>query len=232
MALESIQLQWGWIFPAVGAVMLLLAGFFSLEPVTRSRIATHVSENRPLWSAGVAGFMALAIVLYFFPPLTTFQSRSETRTAKADRVQAQESKTGWKVSESKSAIDDTVTVFIMLESKRDTAHDLGGGETLVLGCKDRELRVYVYADAFIGSTAGPVRFRFDQRPPISEIWEVSNNGAALFTPTPENMVRQLLGAKTMHFEFTPRSSGRKQVRFEVAGLNKQIARFGRAGCKL
>jgi hypothetical protein len=140
----------------------------------------------------------------------------------------------WRVSEDRSPMDDSQTVALSLDSGDVIQGPLGSSRpTLVIRCKESKTDVYVIT----GSAAsveqdvdgGPadyhtVRIRLDQNSLQTEMWYASTDENALFTGDADEMLRELRGAQTLAFEFTPFQSSPAVARFDLSGLAAQLSK--------
>lgn len=74
-----------------------------------------------------------------------------------------------------------------------------------------------------------VSFAFDDGGQTEELWPDSEDHDALFAPDGAAFARQLTGARTLRFVFTPHNAPRATARFQVGGLEPLLARSAECG---
>lgn len=153
----------------------------------------------------------------------------------------------WRVTESRSPMDDSKTVVLTLDSDDVFQGPVGSSKpTLVVRCKEGKTEVYVEtgmaASIEQDLDGGPeqshaVRIRLDDSSPTSEDWLESNDHKALFasdlildpkgdiasyTGGAAEFAKQLAGAGKLTFEFTPFDGNPQTARFNLLGLRDHL----------
>jgi hypothetical protein len=102
---------------------------------------------------------------------------------------------------------------------------------LEIRCAGRTSEVYVMTHSAAspeGSTRQhTVELRFDGGEAVVQKWDHSVDHDALFASDSEALVRQIAGASTMAFTFTPFNAPPAHVRFNVEGLSGHLATAAR-----
>jgi hypothetical protein len=145
----------------------------------------------------------------------------------------------WKEIQSRSAMDDTVTYKLVLESEADVPEK----PLLVIACSAGKLSVFVNARTVL--TQDPTsndlgwyskgRYRFGQENPEAVSWHTSEDHNAVFVPKEivdssnirhqfaAEFVDRLAGAQVFHFEYSPVNGGPAVAEFDVRGLSGHLA---------
>ena len=97
---------------------------------------------------------------------------------------------------------------------------------LVVRCGARELEVFVFTNSAAKieprTDDHTVRITLDDGPEVSERWPDSADHDALFAPDGAAFARQLIGARTLQFGFTPHNASPVAAHFNVAGLDAAL----------
>jgi hypothetical protein len=98
---------------------------------------------------------------------------------------------------------------------------------LVVRCRANILEAFVFTDSAAKMEPQDqdhtVRVQFDGQAAVSERWPDSSEHDALFARDPQAFVRQLLGASTLQFSFSPHNADSVVAVFNVAGLQEHLA---------
>jgi type VI secretion system protein VasI len=142
----------------------------------------------------------------------------------------------WEQHQGTSSFDDSTTATILLEAEDDITGPLAQAvrPALIIRCQEKQLEAYVNTgmqpDVESGNFDGAtVRLRIDQKEPQTLNMGKSTDGEALFFPDVTAIVKQLLAAERMAFEFTPFSANPAEMIFDVRGIQEAIKPV-RAAC--
>lgn len=133
---------------------------------------------------------------------------------------------GWNRTQSVSRIDDVKTISLS-RAAQETPPGLSGPPNITVRCRGRSTELFIVTGTPPRPELGrpskySVRLRFDKQPPVTDAWDESVNDRALFAPKPRDVIRPMLTATTMLFEFTPWGQNPTVVEFNVAGLKDKI----------
>jgi type VI secretion system protein VasI len=180
--------------------------------------------------------------------------KSSESESSAAAVAAQSASLGkWKVSESKSPMDDSKTVVLSLDADNNIHGPLGDKRpTLIIRCQEKKTKVYVVtgmaASVEEGYDGGPshehkVGLRFDSNAARYEFWNESTADDALFADTEAYgmrtkiefpagplvlLAKELAKAKTLTFQFTPFNGNPQVATFDLRGSETHIGRVAEA----
>jgi hypothetical protein len=194
----------------------------------------------------IIGAMLLgAGILWLIGTMMSNAHRSEASQSTATPAATLTDK--WKVSESRSAMDDSQTVVLALDSDDEIQGPLGAARpSLMVRCQEKQTAVYVVTGmaANIGTDTegGPsdyhtVRIRLDDSPANSAHWSESTDHHALFAKdlyyddrleTIGDFAKKLAGASTLTFQFTPFDESPQVARFDLRGLDVHLHKLAEA----
>lgn len=219
LALQSVQLQWGWALLVVGACLTLAPLFVKCRPEDSS--LPGFFKLAPAWrvAAGViSGLCAVTVVTALVWPTS---AKPTTPTAVAP---APQQGVGWQLRTDISPLDDSKSYFL----SRDAEEPIGSGfmrskPTLMIRYKERELNVYATFGSYLGSDSTVVTFRLGQSAAKQEKWSLSTDGKAIFCPTDDRaFVDQLLQNDRLVIRLTPFGESPVTVTFDLTGLSEAI----------
>ncbi len=135
---------------------------------------------------------------------------------------------GWRVSEDRSAMDDSREVTMILDA--DSTVRTGRGErrpVLVIRCKENETDLYIVNDASADVEYGlndqaTVRIRVDSAKAVTQIWNESTSGESLFAPSPIATAKKLYGANKLTYQFTPFDASPATTTFTLSGIRDHL----------
>ena len=133
-------------------------------------------------------------------------------------------KSKWVVSESKSPIDDSVTVTMMLDASDTILNSYGqfNRPTLILRCSENKTNAYVNWDMFLGTDRIKVLSRIDKEKAKTRSWSISTDNKATFAPKNIAFIKSLFGHEKLLQQLTPYGSSPKTTSFEIGGLEEAI----------
>ena len=154
----------------------------------------------------------------------------------------------WRMSESRSPMDDSVIVIASLDSEDKINGPVQSTQpTLMIRCKEKKTEVYLVTGvaASIETSYGggmkcyhTVRIRLDREEPTLTAWDDSTDHHTLFlrslTLDPMSFhdavpfAKQLSKASTLTLEFTPFDSSPATVRFDLRGGESHVTKVGEA----
>lgn len=154
----------------------------------------------------------------------------------------------WRMSESRSPMDDSLTVITSLDSEDNITGPVQSTRpTLIVRCKGKNTDVYLVTGvaasierSMIGDLKSyhTVRLRLDQADATVTAWDDSTDRRTLFlrslTLDPMSyhdsipFAKQLARANTLIIEFTPFDSPPATIRFDLRGGEQHIKRVAEA----
>jgi len=98
--------------------------------------------------------------------------------------------------------------------------------------KSTEVFVMTHSAASIenNSSLHTVQVAFDAAGPDVQTWEHSVDHDALFAPNGRALARQIAGARSMSFTFTPFNAASAEAHFSVAGFDTQLSSAAAKSC--
>jgi len=240
LALQSVQLQWGWAVLVVGAFLLLVAAVLNQRGSAASPQGTATPAVRVPWvraGLSVAAIVGIAALGDYgggwrrnqegITPTTGSTGVKSSNTAPINREH------GWELSEGRSPIDSSETAVLRLEADNEIDGWLNKERpTLIIRCKERKTDLYVVT----GMAAKPeygayesrfVRYRIDDKKFVRTSWSESTDNKALFSGDPVRLAKELAGAERFLFEFTPFNASPQLIQFPVKGLGSRLDRVAR-----
>lgn len=129
----------------------------------------------------------------------------------------------WRVTESKSAIDDSPQVAATLLSS-------DGSAGLILRCLERKTEAVILPNGLFAYETGKVLLRLNDLPATTATWPASSDYKAVFAPNGVNFVKLLPDNGKLFVRVTGRSKQADDATFElgeIAAVRDRIA----AACK-
>jgi hypothetical protein len=179
----------------------------------------------------VRAYPALLTVAIF--GISLISCSRATETAKAESPADK-----WKESQSRSAMDDTVTYMLGLAAEGSVPVR----PKLVIACSAGNLRVYMDSQTLLSQdseftdlgwyTVG--RYRFDQEEAQRISWETSTDHHAIFVPKITvdgsgmhhqyvlEFVDRIASAQILHFEYNPLNGGPTVAEFDLRGFGDHL----------
>jgi hypothetical protein len=189
--------RWGWgVFHRISAVALIMvAGFASREAIAQGQlslglmmICTELKDN--------------AERLQCFDKLVAETLKAPPQAAASNSVTTEDQ--NWKVTESKSPVDDSPQLAAVLEATE-------GSGALVMRCYDKISEAYMNLRTYVGGIESlRVIYRLNQSAPVETRWSPAKSGDAVFVPASGffQFVRELPDDGTLFvrlFDFQSRS---------------------------
>ena len=134
-------------------------------------------------------------------------------------------------SVSEDLMTDRKKIYIEEISINDVLNSIGMPEKakLIIRCNGDDV------DAFISTTTynannTQVGLRWSGGTPLKTRWSESTSGTALFSPSPEEFIRQLLKNESLVFQWKPYSEIAKAAKFNLKDLKLNIEKGRKDGC--
>ena len=144
--------------------------------------------------------------------LTSIQMPKEFLATKvADRMGANQPTVPyvakWEYRQYKDPMDDTVTTSLTRGADQEVSSRFSSVRPiLIFGCRQNTFKAYIRVASSVEydyrTYSASVRLRFDENPPITETWAVSDDREALFAPNAKKFLHSLLQADSMRFEWS------------------------------
>ncbi len=141
---------------------------------------------------------------------------------------------GWVFVESEDEFTNRNVSYAFLDSDHANLPTTDAPVRLIARCDGvGGTELFVLAGGYIGATRDrvPVRFRFGASDAVSEVWNESTSGTAVFLPTNYRDFRTGLATRQdFVFEITDYRGRRSSARFEGLARNDEILEFVMGGC--
>lgn len=134
---------------------------------------------------------------------------------------APEPKTNWTINESKSPIDDSPTVLLLLASN-DTKDEL------MLRCKENSTDAFIHSNTYLGSELSRVTMRFDDKKAHKQTISLSTNNKAFFILKPISFIKELTKTQQLTVRYAPYNGSTQTKIFSVTGLNEHLPKLQQA----
>jgi hypothetical protein len=124
-------------------------------------------------------------------------------------------------------MDGSKTVVLSNDAENDIDVWLGSERpSLIVRCQEGRTDAYVVtgtaASVEYDTDSHTVRLRFDEAGPTTQHWGESTDHQALFAPNGRSLAKQMRGATTLVFQFTPFNASPATAKFNVRGLDKHL----------
>ena len=214
------------------SLCILLGFFLSLLGVLISAIIAGSSGVRKAFLGIAIRWLFIAVlvggILFFNTGREAF-SKARNNVINASDNQAvrqnntQKNNVCWVISESKSKIDDSVSYTLICEGD-----ELVGWRKekpgLVIRYLEGKSSFYIVFPMYLGSREATVTIRFDSDEAITETWNISTDGHAVFAPwSAREVINSLLPSQKMIVRLTPYGESPITCTFHVTGLKDVIA---------
>ncbi|HZP98616.1 MAG TPA: type VI secretion system-associated protein TagO [Reyranella sp.] len=224
---RSIGLVWG------VCALLLTSAAWAQDGNGLRQEALRCSEQ-PSANAKAACFEALTTRLGECKSKETAEAQVDCYLNAAD-IQAKSPSTDslWVQSESVDKLDGSKSIVLSLISSDAVLTDFGqqkhGG--LFVRCRKNTTEVLIAWPSYLGSTEGhQVKWRTDKDPIVTEWWQPSTDGAAVFSSSAIPFAKKLLGRTELVVSLAPYSKGPQTLSFPISGLEAAIKPL-REACK-
>lgn len=130
----------------------------------------------------------------------------------------------WSLGRTKSKMDDSKGFHGILKSVNAVKNKYGKEvkAELIARCKENKTEVYIATDMFIGTNTQEVRYRIDEKKPVSKNWQTSTDHKAIFVSKPIGLLRQLSKSKNFIFQTTPYGDSPKMFEFKTEGVQQVV----------
>lgn len=115
----------------------------------------------------------------------------------------------WRIDESTGSMDGVKTTVI---------GNGYGDQEIIIRFRSKSLDAYVTTPEIVDDEDAPVRVRFDDGKPISQVWSRSKDYRAIFSPDPRWLVAKLQKSKKFYIEYHPYEKVPETLSFDVGGL--------------
>lgn len=215
------------------SLLCILLGFFlSLLGVLISAIIAGSNGVRKAFRGIAIRWLLIAAIVVASKAFNTgreaFSKARENVIATSDNQTVGQTNTHvnnvcWVISESKSEIDDSMGYTLICDG-----NELVGWRkekpSLVIRYMEGKSSFYIVFPMYIGSNKTTVTIRFDSDEAITETWNISTDGHAVFAPwSAREVVNSLLASQKMIVRLTPYGESPITCTFHVTGLNNVIA---------
>ena len=171
------------------------------------------------------GGIALRYVLIVGGCLWLFNSTpSELPVREASKPSESGKRKTWEVWKDKSPLDDS-TVYTV---RREAESPVRGGfrkspPVLILRHKEGKCEAYISWPLYLSSDKLPVSVRFDSDDAVTDDWNCSTDGKAVFSPFPfQEFLDIVLNSKRLVVRLTPFGESPETATFDISGLADMI----------
>ena len=235
MVLGFAMLGAVWFLPTFGAALL---GFLmkknSLVEVGPTG-ALNSSDSKASMVNGWAGVLGCAVIAIIV--ISVVGNSKKPISTNAQDISAEPSTpasepmkvASWQVQDTKTEMDGIRETSLSLASENEIEGFIGSHKGyLGIRCSKGKPDVYVNIGGPFESVYGEfnsvrVRLKLDQGSPSSQNWIESTSRNAAFASSPVKLIKQLAGAKTLLFEFTPFEKRETTLRFDLGDLGAKLS---------
>jgi hypothetical protein len=223
VAMNSVQLQWGWAVLILGGVLIVVAAAMRGPATPDVQRASGVGTTAK-WGGATVGIFLLLLGLASLlktrqavePSASVQKTASEPSAGSSLEPTTNDSE--WILNDFKDEMDNTPIVILTKSG--------AGGTSLVIRCAKHKTQAYVDTDTVVDSSG--VRIKFDQAQPLRQSWARSTDYKALFAPDAVTLARELVKTKTFMIEFTPFQEGTRAISFDVSNLGAKLQKIAEA----
>jgi type VI secretion system protein VasI len=134
---------------------------------------------------------------------------------------------GWQIKESKSPMDDSLSVLVGRVALEPYHNQFGSEELgfLNIRCVENTTDLMIATDAMLGmGDTVKVTLRLDERQAFDAWWLPSTSYQSAFSPKPIAMIKELLAAKKLTARLYPMSGPDITLQFDLSGLAEVIGK--------
>lgn len=138
----------------------------------------------------------------------------------------------WNTSTATDKLDGskTITIAIMTPDKITTFMNNQAQPVMAIACQKNRTKLMINWLDFLGLQSMPVKYRIDEQPIVTEHWEASADGTAVFANNPVALTKKLLGKSEFVVNISSYRGKASTVTFHLAGLENVIKPI-RENCK-
>jgi type VI secretion system protein VasI len=126
----------------------------------------------------------------------------------------------WDVNVEKNPIDDSTTVYLILEAEGATSR-LGNPVALVARCKSNKTVLYINWNDYLGSEVTVVT-RVGSSKAVTQSWGISTDKKSSFHPNPIAFLKKMLTTNKLVAQVTPYNESPVTAIFDTTGLENAI----------
>ncbi len=214
------------------SLCILLGFFLSLLGVLISAIIAGSSGVRKAFRGIAIRWLFIVVIVVLIRAFNigkgAFSKAQENVIAASDNQDAEQNKTQrnnvcWVMSESKSKIDDSACYTLICEGNELLGWRKEKPE-LVIRYMEGKSSFYIVFPMYLGSNEATVTIRFDSDEAITETWNISTDGHAVFAPwSARDVINSLLSSQKLIVRLTPYGESPITCTFHVTGLKDVIA---------
>jgi type VI secretion system protein VasI len=126
----------------------------------------------------------------------------------------------WKVTRTKSPIDDSETIVLSLLSDNTITRRFGlsGYVALYVRCKEKRLDIYADWDEYLGIGTTSTRMRLDSDPVQTNTWSISTDHKSGFAPNARGFASALTTKSKLLLEVTPYGANPLMATWQIGGF--------------
>lgn len=136
----------------------------------------------------------------------------------------------WYVYEKQSEFEDTIDISLSVRSERNYFNKYEEEVTplMTLECRENKTEVAIRWYTYLNNDTLDQRIRVDDKPDITQEWDVSTDYKAVFSQNPIELIKELSTAKSLLVEVTPYGDTPKVASFPIDGLEKLVPKLRQA----
>jgi len=130
----------------------------------------------------------------------------------------------WIVREDKSAIDDTINVYLSISSNKPIRSGYNTVRpTLYVRCAENKTNIFLTWNLYLGIDETTMLTRFDKQKANTRSWSISTDNKAVFIRGSDiNFAKQLMKHDKLLTQITPYSESPVMATFDIRGLSEAI----------
>lgn len=127
----------------------------------------------------------------------------------------------WIVKDETNPIDDSRKVTLGLKASSGQS-GYGKPIGLIAQCVSGKTNLYINWNDYLGGDEVPTLIRVDKSTAKNEVWAISTDNQAAFSPTPLALLKQLAESETFLAQVTPYNESPVTAIFDLAGIKNAI----------
>lgn len=136
----------------------------------------------------------------------------------------------WSLSERKDPMDDKLTSILRREADEEMHTRFRTVRpVLIFRCSNNKLEGYINVDTSLdydySSDQTLIRLRFDEGPPSTEYWNISQSRESVFAPNAKKLIDQLAKSERMRIEVKILGEGKSVASFTSGDLKEKTESF-------
>lgn len=122
----------------------------------------------------------------------------------------------WREYEHKDAFSDNHVVRLGIYTP------YSWGADMVAICENNKTRIYIDFKYYLSNKSVKVDYRFDDNKTKTNLWNISNDGTAVFSQKPIGFIKEMMKSEKLIIRARDYRGVAKTARFNVKGLSEKI----------